>query len=213
MMTPQHARARLLVVDDEEGVRTFLVDALRDAGHEVAEVADGKAALAMLEHRSFDIVLTDLRMPGMDGMELLVHLRHNHPDVEVIVLTAHGSVQSAADALKEGAFDYLSKPVESPAALRLVVSRALERRAILDERGERDAEDLALPSPSARLEKKGEGPGTTDEASARMSDLEREAIARALASSYGNRRMAAARLGIGLRTLYEKLKRYEMGRT
>jgi two-component system response regulator FlrC len=123
-------RASVLVVDDEEGVRTFLADALADAGHAVSQAADAEAARALLARLSFHLVLTDLRMPGTDGMELLREIRREHPEVEVIVLTAHGSIESAVAAMREGAFDYLQKPVSSPAVLRIAVSRALERHRL-----------------------------------------------------------------------------------
>jgi len=130
MSTPETVNARLLVVDDEEGVRTFLADALSDAGYVVAQAADGQAALALLGKTSFHVVLTDLRMPGVDGMALLQTIRRESPDTEVIVLTAHGSIENAVEAMKHGAFDYLQKPISSPAALRLTVARALERHRL-----------------------------------------------------------------------------------
>jgi len=122
--------ARLLVVDDEEGVRTFMADALGDAGYTVAQAADGGAALALLGKSSFHVVLTDLRMPSVDGMALLQTIRREAPDTEVIVLTAYGSIENAVEAMKQGAFDYLQKPISSPAALRLTVARALERHRL-----------------------------------------------------------------------------------
>jgi len=130
MSTSDPVNARLLVVDDEEGVRTFLADALTDAGHAVAQASDGEAALAMLGKTAFHLVLTDLRMPGVDGMALLQTIRRESPDTEVIVLTAHGSIENAVEAMKHGAFDYLQKPISSPAALRLTVARALERHRL-----------------------------------------------------------------------------------
>jgi len=123
-------RASILIVDDEEGVRSFLADALAGAGHAVAQAEDGERALALIASRAFHVVLTDLRMPGMDGMALLRELRREHPETEIIVLTAHGSIENAVQAIKEGAFDYLQKPVGSPTELRLVVSRALERHRL-----------------------------------------------------------------------------------
>ncbi len=123
-------KSRLLVVDDEEGVRTFVADALTEAGHAVEQAGDGEAALAALARSAFHVVLTDLRMPLVDGMALLQAIRRDHPDTEVIVLTAHGSIDSAVEAMKHGAFDYLQKPISSPAALRLTVARALERHRL-----------------------------------------------------------------------------------
>jgi two-component system response regulator FlrC len=123
--------ARILVVDDEEGVRSFLAEALEVEGHAVTTAADGEEAARLLARQGVDLLLTDLKMPGMDGLTLLRKVREEQPDVEVIVLTAVGSVESAVAAMKAGAFEYLSKPVSSPAELRLVVARALERRSLL----------------------------------------------------------------------------------
>lgn len=122
--------ARILVVDDEEGLREFLADTLESAGHTVERAADGEAAYRILSSRAFHVLVTDLKMPRMDGMELIRRMRREQPEMEVVVLTAHGSVAGAVEAMKLGAFDYLEKPIPSPAALRLVVERALERRGL-----------------------------------------------------------------------------------
>ncbi|MBI5531573.1 MAG: sigma-54-dependent Fis family transcriptional regulator [Deltaproteobacteria bacterium] len=119
--------ANILVVDDEEGVRSFLVEALDSEGYQVDDAQDGLAALEKLSSRAYQVVLTDLRMPGLDGMGLLHKLRAQHPDIEVIVLTAYGTVESAVQAMKLGAFDYLQKPVDSPKQVRTLVARAVER--------------------------------------------------------------------------------------
>jgi two-component system response regulator AtoC len=124
---------RILVVDDEEGVRSFLAESLEIDGHHVEEAANGQEALERLRSRSFDLVLTDLRMPGMDGLELLQKVQAEQPEVEFIVLTAHGNVENAVQAMKLGAFDYIQKPVSGPAELRLLASRALERRRLKDQ--------------------------------------------------------------------------------
>jgi len=124
--------ATILVVDDEEGIRDYLADALSDQGNTVIQAADGVEALGHLAKHSFDVMITDLRMPGaLDGIDLLRKARAESPEMEVIVLTAFGSVDSAVEAMKLGAFDYLQKPVASPAELRLLVGRALERRRLL----------------------------------------------------------------------------------
>ncbi len=122
---------RILVADDEEGVRTFLAESLERAGHEVTQVADGAAAVRAVREEPFDVVLTDLRMPGTDGMVVVRTVRTEQPDVEVIVLTAFGDVATAVEAMKLGAFDYLQKPVSGPAAIRGLVAAALERRTKL----------------------------------------------------------------------------------
>src|SRR5262245_25955758 len=112
--------ARILVVDDEEGIRAFLRQALEAEGHEVAEAGDGEEAWSILERRSFHLLVTDLKMPKLDGMGLLERARAALPEMEVVVLTAHGTVESAVAAMKAGAFDYLTKPLSGPAELRLI---------------------------------------------------------------------------------------------
>jgi len=133
---------RILVVDDEEGIRSFVAEALATDGHAVTQAADGREALRRLAEHGFDLVLTDLKMPGIDGMEVVRRVRAEQPEVEVIVLTAHGTVDTAVEAMKLGAFDYLQKPVGSPAELRLLVGRALERRTLL---AARDRESREAP--------------------------------------------------------------------
>lgn len=142
----------VLVVDDEEGIRSFLAEALLDEGHEVREAADGRAALDALREQAFEVVLTDLKMPRVDGMSLLRTLREEQPEVEVIVLTAHGTVDTALEAMRLGAFDYLQKPLSSPAELRLLVARAAERYRLrsLAEIGRRD-EGLRLSYGAAAM--------------------------------------------------------------
>ncbi len=119
--------ATILVVDDEQGIRSFLREALRTEGHDIDEAADGSEALQKMARRAYQVVLTDLKMPGMGGTALLERIREDHPEVEVIVLTAYGTVESAVHAMKLGAFDYIQKPVSSPSEVRLLVQRAAER--------------------------------------------------------------------------------------
>ena len=124
--------ARILVADDEAGIREFMEDALAGDGHEVETAADGDAAARALDRRSFDLLITDLRMPGQSGLSLLRKVRAEQPEVQVIVLTAHGTVDTAVEAMKLGAFDYLQKPIGGPDELSLLATRALERRRLLD---------------------------------------------------------------------------------
>ncbi|MEZ4264855.1 MAG: sigma-54 dependent transcriptional regulator [Myxococcota bacterium] len=123
--------ARILVADDEEGLRSFLAEVLTDEGHDVAAAADGLQAAALLDVGDYHLLLTDLKMPGLDGMSLVRKARAEQPEMEVVVMTAHGTVAGAVEAMKLGAFDYLQKPLSSPAELRLLVERALERRRLL----------------------------------------------------------------------------------
>ena len=122
--------ARILVVDDETGFRSYVAEALELQGHDVEQAGDGLEAVELLRKRSFHVLLSDLKMPNMNGMELLAQVRAEQPELEVIMLTAHGSVGTAVEAMKVGAFDYLEKPLESPDTLRLMVARAVERHSL-----------------------------------------------------------------------------------
>lgn len=119
--------ARILVVDDKESMRAMLARLL--PAHEVEAAADGASALARLAHTGYDLVLTDVRLPDVDGFEVLERCRERAPDTEVILLTAYATVEAAVQAVKAGAYDYLAKPFE-PDELVLKVDRALERRAL-----------------------------------------------------------------------------------
>ena len=101
----------ILVADDEPGVRESLAEVLRDAGHTVHAAADGATALALLDQHDFGIVITDLRMPGADGLAVLKRAREISPQTLVLVMTAHSSVDTAVEALRSGATDYLLKPI------------------------------------------------------------------------------------------------------
>lgn len=122
--------ARILVADDEDGFRSFMADSLSSAGHEVDQASDGMQALQLLRKRSYHVLVTDLRMSRMDGKTLLRRVREEQPELEVLVVTGHGSVESAVEAMRLGAFDYLQKPIQSPDVLRLLVSRAVEHRGL-----------------------------------------------------------------------------------
>lgn len=138
--------AAILIVDDEPGIREFIAETLSEGGHDVVEAGDGAKAARLLRDRAFDLMITDLRMPGTpDGMGLLRSARAGLPEMEVIVLTAHGTVDSAVEAMKLGAFDYLQKPLSSPGELRLIVARALERRSLLTLKDRSAREAASVP--------------------------------------------------------------------
>ncbi len=120
-------RGNVLVVDDERTTRATLADILRLEGYTVVPVADGPAALEQLRRQEYDVMLLDLKMPGMSGLEVLERVREAGWDVEVVLLTAHSSVESAISALRHGAADYLIKPAH-PDEIRAAVGKALERR-------------------------------------------------------------------------------------
>jgi len=127
-------KARILVVDDEANARTALAELLREEGYQVDTAADGFKALPKLEELAPDLLLTDLNMPGLTGLELLDRSRKEDPERAVIVMTAHGAVESAVAAMRAGAADYLQKPLNFD-ELVLVVERALERRRLRAEAG------------------------------------------------------------------------------
>ncbi len=127
-------KARILIVDDEINARTALVELLRDEGYAVEAAADAFKALGKVAEFAPDLVVTDLKMPGMDGLQLLAKLRESDPDLPVIVMTAFGEVETAVKAMRAGARDYLSKPVNVE-ELSVVVGRELEQRRLRAETG------------------------------------------------------------------------------
>ena len=120
-------KANLLVVDDEPVERRTLTDILRLEGHHVAAVANGEAAVDHVRLNPVDLIILDLRMPGMSGLEGIKVVNQIDPDIEIILLTAHGSMESAIEALRSKIHDYLLKPA-SPAQILDSVSRGLTRR-------------------------------------------------------------------------------------
>src|SRR6266702_4420499 len=116
---------RILVADDEPNLRRVLGAILLRDGYEVRHASDGEEALEIVED-GVDVVVTDLRMPRVDGMEVLRRLVVSHPDVPVIMITAHGSVDSAVEAVKLGAFDYVEKPFEQE-HIRQIVAKAVRQ--------------------------------------------------------------------------------------
>lgn len=115
---------KILLVDDETNIREGLKAILQKDGHEVRDVALAEAALALLPNYDAEVAVLDIRMPGMTGTELLAAIKAQRPHLAVIMLTGHGTLETAMTAVKEGAFDYLLKPAK-PDALRAAVMRAL----------------------------------------------------------------------------------------
>jgi DNA-binding NtrC family response regulator len=136
------ARKSILVVDDEKSQREILEMILSGEGYDVTTASSGEAALKFAKERRFDLALTDLKMTGMDGIELLQHLLAQDSSIIVILLTAHGSIDSAKEALRRGAFDYLQKPYDRDTLLDTI------RRAL----AKLDALDVEIISASAEME-------------------------------------------------------------
>jgi DNA-binding NtrC family response regulator len=124
--------ATILVVDDERTLARAIKAYLEEAGYEAEIAGDGEAALALLGSLRPDVVISDVRLPGMDGIALLKKVRDYDPAIAVVVMTAHGSIEGAVEAVKLGAFDYLKKPLDLE-ELKLVVDRARETSAVKEE--------------------------------------------------------------------------------
>lgn len=125
-------RKTILVVDDDESLRRVTQMQLEDAGYEVLTASNGEDALRMLDERPLSLVITDFKMPGLSGLDLLKAARKNFPQTAVLMITAFGTVQSAVEAMKAGAYDYISKPIDYE-ELVLVVNRAMERQQLIEE--------------------------------------------------------------------------------
>jgi DNA-binding response OmpR family regulator len=119
----------VLIVDDEKNIRLTLSQALEVLKLETDTAAGGEEALAKLKEKGFGLMLLDLKMPGMDGMEVLRRVREIRPDIRIIIITAHGTVESAVEAMKLGAVDFIQKPF-SPEEIRGLVSRVTDREKL-----------------------------------------------------------------------------------
>ncbi len=126
------SRGRILVVDDDESLRRVIQVQLEDLGYDVATAADGDSALESLQLSTRELVISDLKMPGMSGLELLKKVRAGFPETIIVVVTAFGTVETAVEAMKLGAYDYITKPVH-PEALELCVEKALQHLHLLEE--------------------------------------------------------------------------------
>jgi len=123
---PARRNGPMLVVDDEKNIRLTLSQSLDSLGIEISTAVNGEEALRKLQEQEFSLIILDLRMPGMDGMEVLRHVRTRWPKTRVIVITAYGTVESAVEAMKLGADDFIQKPF-TPAEIRELAMQVLER--------------------------------------------------------------------------------------
>jgi len=126
------ANGKILIVDDDPQIRMLLRDRLQANGYEIHLAENGLKGLELLEKESPDLMLLDLQMPEMSGMEVLDHLQQKAIEIPVVVLTAHGTIERAVEAMKLGAYDFLPKPCK-PDHIKLVVQKALERKGLQDE--------------------------------------------------------------------------------
>jgi DNA-binding response OmpR family regulator len=126
--------ARILLVDDEASIRLTLGAMLKRAGYDVTSAESGTEAVERLERQAFDLLLVDLKMPGMDGMQVVAAARQRQPDLAIIVLTGHGSLDTAVEGLHQGIFDYLLKTTEPAQVLERVKAGLAARDALLRQR-------------------------------------------------------------------------------
>src|SRR4051812_40214774 len=125
-------KKQVLIVDDEPNLRKILAAQLSRDGYDVLLAEDGEQGLSLLREHHIDLVITDLKMPKVDGMTLLRHALAEHAELPIVMITAHGTVDTAVEALKLGAFDYLTKPFDKD-EVRQIVAKALKTRELAGE--------------------------------------------------------------------------------
>lgn len=136
-------KQRILIVDDEKNIRLTLTHTLEIEGYEAQTAVNGEDALEQLTHATFDLMLLDLRMPGMDGMAVLRQAARQRPDMPVIIITAHGTIENAVEAVKLGAVDFIQKPF-SPEEIRTLVAQVLDRKHLDEQQAADYHEHLEL---------------------------------------------------------------------
>jgi two-component system, NtrC family, nitrogen regulation response regulator NtrX len=124
--------AKILVIDDERSIRNTLKDILEFERHQVSLAENGKLGLEVAQNNVFDLIFSDIKMPEMDGIELLVHLKEREIDVPIIMISGHGNIETAVECIKKGAFDFIEKPIDLNRLL-VTVRNALERNTLVTE--------------------------------------------------------------------------------
>lgn len=125
----------ILIVDDEKNIRVTLEQSLETLDIKTETAVNGEEALKQLEKKSYSLILLDLKMPGIGGMKVLHHISEHNPDIRVIIITAHGTIESAVEAMKLGAVDFIQKPF-TPVEIRELVTKVLNRSSIEEDKAE-----------------------------------------------------------------------------
>jgi len=194
---PRPLHEKVLLVEDEARLREMLSRALAEMGFEPTAVSSGESALRMLEQNPHGIIILDLNLPGMSGMEFLTAVRGRRPEVQVIVLTGFGDLDAAKKAIHLDVVDFLTKPC-ALGDLEIALDRARSRL-----RKEIEPELPEPEQPTLEFVPRETSPAVS------LEDVEREHILAALERNHGNRNATATELGISLRKLYYRLAQYQ----
>ena len=193
----------ILLVEDEPRLREMLIQGTRDMGFLATGVGSAEQALRLLDKQTYPVIIIDLNLPGMGGLDLLRETRQRWPEMQAIILTGFGDLQAARDAIHLEVIDFLTKPC-ALGELELAISRALRRHQQLQPLGF----GLLLDEEEASESIDGPAAAPVDESGETMEDLERKAILATVRKHGGNRAAAASELGISIRKLYYRLGQY-----
>jgi DNA-binding NtrC family response regulator len=205
-----NGKGSILIVDDEEIVRDSLASWLRADGYQVETAPDGPTAARTMEHTVFSLMLVDLKMPRMDGLQVLSEARQKQPRAAVILMTAYATVETAVRAMKQGAHDYLVKPID-PEVLSQVVSRLAESPAV-SLQGSRESGSAVGPAVVSFVGNRvlPASANTMTDTAVSLRAMERKHVAQCLRQHGWNISRTAKALGIDRVTLYNKIKRYQI---